>query len=612
MIGILVCNTDDISMQAVFLLAEVFYKIDYTVLESKFVIENPEVFESGYATFNLKNIGTKDLFIKNIKINGTDYDFVMGEDPETAIVENQDSEMVWVDIKSKGTTFQKDDVVNITVTAESVALEGRFYEFSNSTKNFFVKEPKEGAIRINKQNSKVIQKDSSTSDIYLEVENIGNTIEVLERFYLDEDTIENKIDQSKISFLSGSSILLPGEKVEVQLKDVLTNFYPIRNYHKVGVASPNNVSDQVLFSSSIENYSISILSRERIISPEALVAIDSIDRVHIPLDFNLSHGFTYDNGSTLLKINVRNTGDIIFGIDSIYLSESLIEVDYNDFYTESGSLLLDVDDEDVIIIDATDYGDFEVNDEILICITGSFGSTVTSDIGYIHAIRDEPDIQIVDSIDSTMTSFIYANETGRLVIKNTGDETVIIDEIFVNSTLVENVTYLLGNPSLNVQECAIVSFDIPNLKINKSDEMIVNVTTTSMAKAGEILNAFVDQSYYNIDIDDDNTIVDNSRNMTLVFNNNGMSNVTIESIYVNDTYVALSNLFTYFNNSWVPLTSSNLEAFELGIGDSMEITIQTSDLELITGLSIDVDDELVILIRTEEGAEIYHEEIVVP
>jgi len=118
--------------------------------------------------------------------------------------------------------------------------------------------------------------------------------------------------------------------------------------------------------------------------------------------------------------------------------------------------------------------------------------------------------------------------------------------------------------------------------------------------------------FNNLQIDDDNTYVDNSGNMTLIFSNTGQANVTIESVYVNDTYVPLSSLYAYYNDTWVPLTSSYLHAFEIGIGESMELTIQTNDLESIIGLTINDDDELVILIRTEEGAEIYHEEIVIP
>ncbi|MFX0164679.1 MAG: STT3 domain-containing protein [Candidatus Hodarchaeota archaeon] len=597
------------------------FKLDYTVLESSFTIQEAEVFENGYATFKLTNTGTKDLTIKSVKINGTDYDFVISNSAEINKIENGASEMVWVDIKSKGTTFQKNDVVNIDVTAESVALQGKKYEFSNATKNFFVKVPAQGAIKINKENSSIIQKDLLTTDIYLEVENYGESIEVLERFYLNEDTIENEINSNNIEYLSGSSILKPGEKADIYINDINvidfdsveimgTNLY----VSKIGVATPNNVSDEVLFSSTLENYSISILSEERIISPEALLAINSIKRVHIPANFNFTHGFTYENESTILKINVKNTGDIVFGIDSIYLTDSLIEVDYADFYTQSGSVLLYENQEDFIIIDATNYGNFEINDEILVCVTGSFGITgsVTSDIGYIHTVKDDPDIQIIENIDDIMTSFIYANETGKLVIKNTGDEPVTIDDIYVNSTLATNITYLSGKPSLDIQECAIVSFDIPDLMLNKSTEIIVNITTTSTATTSETFNAYVDPAYYSLVIDDDATEVDNNANMTLLFTNTGKANVTIESLYVNDTYVPLSNIYAYFNNTWVPLTSSNILAFEIGIGDTMELTIRVNDLEVITGLTINVDDEVIITIRTEEGPEIIHEEIVIP
>jgi len=582
------------------------YKIDYTVLESSFMIEEAEIFENGFGIFNLKNTGTKDLTIKSVEVNGIEYDFVMRESGGTTIVESGDSEMVWVDIKSKGTTFQVNDVVNINVTAESEALQGKKYDFSNTTKNFFVKEPKEGSIRINKENSKVIQKSSTstTTEIYLEIENIGDSIEVLERFYLNEDTVENLINPDNIDFLSGSSILKPGEKADIYLDDVVFDYNPLPDeilyYNKIGVASPNNVSDQVLFSSTIENYSISILSKKRIISPEALATINSNDRKHIPIDFDLSHGFTYENRSTKLKIKVKNTGDIIFGIDSVYLTESL---NYTSFETESGYLLLDPGDEDLIIIDATDYGDFEINDEILVCVTGSFGDTVTSDIGYIHTIKDESDIQIIEDIEGNTTSYIYANETGRLVIKNTGDEIVDLSNIYINNTLVSNIEYIYGDSSLDLQECAIVTFDIPDLKINDSNKVLVNVTalTTTMTSlyTNTTLNAYVDPVYYNIVIDDDETsaTVSGNGDLIILINNEGLLNVTIYSVYINNTFIPFIN----FTENY----------FEIGAGSSLQLTISMSDLAAILKKTILVDQKLEILVRTEEGAEDTHEEIVI-
>ncbi|GAH35090.1 unnamed protein product, partial [marine sediment metagenome] len=176
---------------------------------------------------------------------------------------------------------------------------------------------------------------------------------------------------------------------------------------------------------------------------------------------------------------------------------------------------------------------------------------------------------------------------------------------------VSNMSYLYGAPSLDLQECAIVSFDIPGLKINKSNDMIVNVTTTSAAKADKVLEAYVDPVYYDLRIDDVGTSAFDIANVTLSFTNYGQQNVTLESVYINNTYIPLSNLYANFESTWVPLTSNNLEAFEIGIGNSMEITISVDDLEVILGLAIDVNDELVIVIRVEEGAEINHQEIVI-
>jgi dolichyl-diphosphooligosaccharide--protein glycosyltransferase len=158
------------------------YRIDYTVLESKFAINNAEIFDNGLASFKLKNKGSRDLLIKNIDINGQSYNFVMGKSASNNSLEEGETDFVWVDLSSQGTTFQKNDVVNISVTAESDALAGRKYEFSNRTSSFFVKEAKPGAIRINRENSQVIQEDSLSNEVYLEIENVGSTVEFLERF----------------------------------------------------------------------------------------------------------------------------------------------------------------------------------------------------------------------------------------------------------------------------------------------------------------------------------------------------------------------------------------------------------------------------------------------
>jgi hypothetical protein len=515
-------------------------------------------------------------------------------------IEQGSEELVWVNTTAGN--FQIDDVVKINVTTQSEALRGRDYIFSNHTSNLFVKEAEAGEIRINKENSIVIQKDPSTVDLYLEVENTGDSIAVLDRFYANVDTVENKFNQETITYLEGSSVLGPTDKAYVMIEDSDVSFFPIKKYNKIGVVSPNNIRDEVLFTSNEENFSLSILSEGRILSPEVLAALNENFRKHIPIDFNKSHAYSYDNGTVILNINVKNTGDIIFGLDQIYLTESLIEADFN---TKSGNLNLESNEEDVIIIniDTNDpinakYGlSGDTNEEILVCVTGGFGefATVASDVGYIHTTKDEPDIQIIKEVEGIITSYIYANETGEILIKNTGTEPLTLENFYVNNTLVNNVDFIYGDNSLEIQECAIVTFDIPSLKINKSDECVIRITTNSTVEINETLNAYVDSVYYDIIIDDGGTSAIDSGSLTILINNQGLLNVTVDSVYINNTFFSTD--------------AFNELIFEIGAGGSLELTISMAIIESKLGI-INVDDILEILVRTVEGAEDVHQEIV--
>jgi len=262
--------------------------------------------------------------------------------------------------------------------------------------------------------------------------------------------------------------------------------------------------------------------------------------------------------------------------------------------------------EDIIIIeiDINDPADKkyklsgEINEEILICITGGFGElgTVASDIGYIHTIKDGANIKIIKEVQDIKSSIIYANETGKVLIKNTGDEPITLNEIYVNNTLVSNMEYKYGDSSLAMQECAIITFDIPGLTINKSDECLVRVTTTSMVETIETFNAFVDSAYYDININDAGTSAFDSGILTILVKNDGVFNVTLDSVYINNTYFSI-NAFSSDNG------------YEIAGGDSVELTISIAIIESKFGI-INVDDILEILVRTLEGAEDIHEETV--
>jgi dolichyl-diphosphooligosaccharide--protein glycosyltransferase len=596
------------------------FKVDYTALESKFMIENPEVFDSGYATFKLDNIGTRDLEITDVKVNGISYDFTMGKGISTNVIDAGDDDLVWVDIKSGGTSFNKGDVVKINVTAQSEALENKEFTFWNYTSNFFVKEAKPGAIKINKENSKITNVNNTKSDAILEVENTGESIVVLDRFYVNNDTPENRFNELNIEYLSGSSVLNIGENATIYLPDSPVSFYPIGTANKIGVASPNDIIDEVLMTASKENYSITIYDSDRIISPEVAASIDSTYRNHIPIDLEKTFAYAYDNNnSILLKIRVKNTGETDFKIGSIYLSKSLSEEskvlteDYKTELTGIHNPTLKVGKEDTIIVtlDADKYADYingEINEDLFLCVTGSFGSTVTSDAGYLYTIKNQEDIQIIKNLEGIAVSYINANETGRVLVKNTGNKPINLENVIINSSLtldcsnVNEVEFLYGDSSLDVQECALISFDLPGFQINKSNEVIVRVTTNTTAEYETTFYAIVDSEFYAITVDPSSRIDNSDNKVTIKIVNNGKLNVTLDSIYINETYISPSEFNFEVGDS-----------FEIGnLGGSITITMTITKLKSLIGIDpLNIGDKLIILARTVEGAEDTQEALVV-
>ncbi|MFX1258002.1 MAG: STT3 domain-containing protein [Promethearchaeota archaeon] len=572
------------------------YKVDYTALDSSFSVSDAKVFDNGYATFQLTNEGTRDLRIKSVKINTEAYSFVMGG--ANTVLEKGSKDVVWVDVTKD---YKVNDAVNITVTAEADALDDEIYTFSEGTDYFFVTEAEPGSVKINRENCKVESSDEGT-EILLEVQNTGATIENLDTFYVN--TEENKFIDTE--YLSGSSVLKPGRKATVKLlnADALGEFYfPVDGLkgNLIGVKTSNGVKDESIFSFNTYLSKLSILSENRVVSPELLAATsNSTYRNHIPIDLSDTGTHIYDNGT--INIKVKNYGETILNVNNIYVAKA-DDVRYGNVFNLTTAYIkgdknkypqLDPDEETTVNIDIPDL-DIDINDEIVVGITASFGgATATSDIGLLHAIRDEKDIQIVERIDSLTTSYIMADESGVLLVKNTGVEEITIQNIKINDTDPINLEYVYGSANLNTQKCALISFDTQGLKINKSNDVFVNITTTDIA---EVINyRFIAREnppgvsdYYDIQIDmdgADRSKAINGGDLRLKIDNNGETIVTIDSVYINDTFVDINE----FTGS----------PYQIAIDGSKVITLVNFEeyaFNVLTG------DKIKILVRTNEGAE---------
>ncbi len=584
------------------------FKVDYTALDSSFSITNPKIFDIGASTFGLKNTGTKPLTIQGVKVNDIECNYTMGRSNVDRILSYGEEDVVWVDL---GVNYRLNDVVNITVTAEAEALRGT-YIFDESTSNFFVTYAEPGEIRINRENSKIEQK-GATADVILEVENIGNYEANLEEFYVN--TEQNTYEAT--SYISGSSILRPGEKATVRVENVIGEFNPAESYLKgnlVGVKTSQGVYDEVIFSYNSEDYKLAILNEDRRLAPENL-ATNSPDtyRFHIPVDYKNTKTYAYTNET--IKIRLKNRGSKLFGIDNVYVAKAS-SVRYGDIFnltnthtinpvdisTAEGTLILNPNDEVTIIIEPSDLPpsltDIGLNEEIIVGVTANGyedPDPIASDIGILQAISDNPNITIIENYDGLIKSVIYANETGKLLIKNTGDAILNITSIVLNDTttisIADDVSFQYGDAVLDVHECALLNFDITGLRINKSNEVKVKVTTNTTAQGIHIFNAAVYSNLYDIILDGTTANMQPPPDglLRVRVDNQGTESLNIDSIYVNNTYITL--------------TDFDPDASIIDVGETIDYTITITDLNNNYGLGIVAGRKLKILVRTQEGAE---------
>ena len=580
------------------------YKIDYTALDSSFSIQSPNVYDTGYASCQLKNTGITDLTIKNVSINGINYDFITGKGGIELKAGQED--VVWVDL---GPIYQIGDVVNVDVIAEADALAGSKYEFTETTHNFFVTEAIKGEIKINKKNSKAVLNGTQV-DVTLEVENIGNIIENLDQFYVN--TKDNTFNSDITQYLEGSSVIKPGETTTVKLFNAPAEFYSATGLigNKIGVNTSTGLFDETLFSINSENQKLSILSEVRTLSPES-IAIGSNEtyRTHIPIDLTSVDTYAYHNGT--IRIEVKNTGDSVMGLSSVYVAKA-DSVKNGDIFTlteddaiqsiywtkDLDPVLFPGDQRTIIIDDVSSLGiDIDVNDKIVVAVKANgfeTGNPIASDIGVVQALNDSIDFKILEKVNQITSSYILANETGVILLKNTGDKPLSLENVIINETITlsiaSDVNFVFGDADLDVQECALISFDFNNLglQVNKSNDVIINVTTTSGVEKIVVFtareNSPNDPNYYDIEINETNTFVDGG-DLQIRIDNLGKTLVTLDSVYINDTYIPFS-AFNVFNP-------------DIDIGSFLTIYLPT------TNGYFDITDNQPhkILVRTKKGAE---------
>jgi len=576
------------------------YRVDYTALDSSFRINKPDVNTEGYGTINIQNTGKKDILISNVLINDIPYDFTMGIGEKGQILEAGEERMVWIDAGLDNTPFEKNDVLNITVEAKAEGVRGKEITLTNSTKSFFVKKGVSGDFKINRENSLVFYNETSNLlEANLEVENTGQSTVLLNNIYMNNQS--NGFSANNTRFIDSSPVIEAGENALIHLTNISSTFNTSINYYNIGVSTARGFKDETIFSENYQNYKLSIIDQDRVVNSRAAIISDSILRDQIPVDLSKSYAIVYENETSKIQIKIKNTGDKLIGLNTpeLLYSETMekINTEKYEWRTLDEDYLLSPNEEKTIEIETLETNVLDIDEEIILYITGSDfeGKTKATDIGFIHTMKNTPDIKILEGNENTSASFILANETGKLLIKNIGNREFTIDQnsLTLNGTAASNVNFESGDATLGLQEATLISFDIPNLKINKSNKILIDLNTeTSGVQISNYeivaqVNLPESPNRYSIDLSKPETRIitpGGIKKLNIVLDNLGTATLNLDSVYINGTYISLDNF--------------DQTDFTIASGETKSFTIETSKID------ITLTSKIEILARTAEGAEI--------
>lgn len=520
------------------------FKLDYTALESSFMLSDPILYNNGFGSVDIINTGLRDISMTRIKINDIYYNFTIDYNNNT--VEPGAHKTIWFNTNQFLQEWSVGDPYNITAEVSADALEGRKYIFENSTDNHAVISSPTYSIKIDRENSIITtsQWDQPVT-VNLNVTNTGTGLVHVDYIKLFSSSVE--FDDNKTTYL-----IKPGQTISFNGTSV--GGFPGVVFD-VNVNTTEGAFDSVSMPVNKEKYKLSIISQEReMISEERVKPYNYQDLTRKILFPNASSSILYDNGTLLLT--VQNTGSLVMGLEGIMVNEELI--DWSKWSTIGGDKIL-YPGESVKI--KTNLGTLEKNRqyEVIVNATGQEGESVASDSCVLIPVTDGKAIKIIDDTLVT-TSEVVSNETTFVTIKNVGLESVTVNTISLNGTDYDLTTFnaipLYGSFVLNTYDVVKFAINVTGIKINQSDIVDVRVTASGVYDEqsfqaslpyGEGIVMVPSNTYGDVDLN----------KLHIDVRTAGFNNMTIDTIQVNGTYITPAQMTFELGENVISLLTSN-------------------------------------------------------
>ncbi|MFX0099366.1 MAG: STT3 domain-containing protein [Candidatus Hodarchaeota archaeon] len=584
------------------------FKVDYTPIESDFVINNAQLYDNSYGWVNITNTGMHTINLSTVQTIFGGGSFLSQASPVSAFeglnnVEPGEDKLFW--FKLENVLINSSQEWPLRLTAE-VKGEDSIFDIKRTSEDILVIEVENMSINIDRMNSG----GKVPGIVEVCVENTGNESVKVNKIYVDD--VEFGLDD--IIPLNDTNVVPVNESRYFQVNDDSAT-HQVGDFVTVNVTTFEGITDATTVTFN-EGDSRLTINTDYITLPESdLVFNDDFvknyslinfsdplmtrTRSFIPVDLQKNYAST--NGS--IKFEIQNTGSSLLGIDTLTINGSLFSgwsVNDSHFFGPGETRTISVSKSSLQL---------EAVQDIKIQAIDEYGSPVAADRGLIKTIYDGKAIKI---LDQNYRTFAFTNETIDVMIKNVGNQAInvtslnatVIGNFTVNSTSIDESMIVLGeNDStiLDISESFVIRYNFSDLGIvnyNATDSIdlgvetdTVNVNDTAIVNA--TINPMVNMS---ISLRDE---LNASGQVKLLVSNNGISdthlNFTVDVIRLEieksgTIYTEWFRNSTYqpdggFSIPQVTLQSSETpsvqwsgnSSYYVQTGDIMEITVYTSD-----------------------------------
>ncbi|MHA1729994.1 MAG: STT3 domain-containing protein [Promethearchaeota archaeon] len=546
------------------------YKVDYTALESSFILENPHLSTNGIAHVDINNTGLREISLNKVKINDITCD-VSVENRNTTIPVGE-SRIVWINASQMGIDLEKNDYYDITAEVTADALEGRTYTFSESTEGYAVVDVPNYSIEIDRKNSIILMNGVNEQiELFINVTNDGDALVCIDGFNLNGEKINYNLI---FNDATNNFLIQPGNSEEFHIYPSF-NGAPGKSFN-ITALTAENATDKIEMTVNIPEYKLNILPEDRIIISEELINEDpDLNRRLIPIDY--SKTILYENGT--MYLTVKNTGIKNLSLECLYIDGVSTE-----FAPASGNpedLFIDKGEEKVILLEVSDtVRNKPIN--VTITATGQDGLIAASDMGYIVPIVEGKALNLL----SSEYTDIYANETLEIAVKNMGTENILIDRFKLNGT-----NFNLTNAEILFGSITLSTYDVLKFRINDLGNFKLNISNTiSLNVSGG--NTFDEKTFTVIAAEGyDFTIPDNSSTkgitdtdiLQLCLTGSGIYNLTVDTITVNGTLLIPDdftiesgvNIIEPWINTIIMINGTNFGHPNLITGENYQVEVVT-------------------------------------